>query len=107
MKHGIIFLFILLIAGLWGITRLNADVEIALEAELANTRQDPMVVAEDELASNGKYVWMEGAPATGGGGPRMGRIHYRHPRSGHLCVMGARLCMGWQQRLILGDLATC
>ena len=48
-------------------TGLVAEVEIALEAELANTIQEPMVIADDELASDGKYIWMEGEPATGGG----------------------------------------
>lgn len=44
------------------------DVEIALEAELANGIQAPMIVTEDENASNGKYIWVEGDPLTGGGG---------------------------------------
>lgn len=45
----------------------GADIEIVLEAELANVIQAPMVIAEDELASDGKYLWMEGPKATGGG----------------------------------------
>jgi len=47
------------------------EIEIALEAELAQKIQDPMIVDDDDVgkdASNGKFIWMEGKPATGGGG---------------------------------------
>ncbi len=55
------------------------DVEIVLEAELANEIKGPMVIAvpEDVKAaggivplepSNGQFVWAPGAPVTGGGG---------------------------------------
>ena len=67
MKYGIIFLVLVLTAILLTTMELAADVEIALEAELANVLQAPMVIANDELASDGKYVWMEGPKATGGG----------------------------------------
>ena len=43
---------------------LQAEVEIALEAELANTIQAPMEIADDETASDGKYVWVEGEAAS-------------------------------------------
>ena len=42
---------------------LQADVEIALEAELADTIQAPMEITDDETASDGKYVWVEGVAA--------------------------------------------
>ena len=51
-----------------GIVGLRAEVEIALEAELANEIVEPMIIADDKNASDGKFIWMEGAPATGGGG---------------------------------------
>lgn len=55
------------------------DVEIALEAELANKIQAPMVVGVPDDAkaagggkpsepSNGEFIWVPGAPVTGGGG---------------------------------------
>lgn len=54
------------------------QIEIALEAELANTIQAPMVVAVPEDAkakggpkpdepSRGKFIWAPGAPVAGGG----------------------------------------
>ena len=72
MKHGILLTLIILILPLCGIVGLHAEVEIALEAELANEIVEPMIIADDEDeskdASNGKFIWMKGAPATGGGG---------------------------------------
>lgn len=55
------------------------EVEIVLEAELADEITAPMVIAvpmdakdaggnETDEPSNGKYVWAPGAPVTGGGG---------------------------------------
>jgi hypothetical protein len=55
------------------------DVEIALEAELANKIQAPIVIAVPEDAkaqgggkptepSNDKFIWAPGPPVTGGGG---------------------------------------
>ena len=66
MKYGIIISMLIVTTFLLVSVALEADVEIALEAELANTIQAPMVIADDELASDGKYIWMEGEPATGG-----------------------------------------
>lgn len=63
MKYGIFFLMVVLIGLLLTTIGFTADVEIALEAELANVLQAPMVIADDELASDGKYVWVEGEPA--------------------------------------------
>ena len=56
-----------------------ADVEIALEAELASKIQAPMAVGvpsdakdkggpEPDEPSNGEFVWAPGAPVAGGGG---------------------------------------
>ncbi|MCE2402367.1 hypothetical protein J4G08_15980 [Candidatus Poribacteria bacterium] len=67
MKYGILFSTFIVTVFLLTSLGLDAEVEIALEAELANVLQAPMVIADDELASDGKYVWMEGAPLTGGG----------------------------------------
>ncbi len=67
MKHSFIFSIIFVTTILLSTAGFGADIEIVLEAELANVVQAPMVIAEDELTSDGKYVWMEGEPATGGG----------------------------------------
>ncbi len=68
MKHGILLTLIIITLPLCGIVGLHAEVGIALEAELANEIVKPMIIADDKNASDGKFIWMEGAPATGGGG---------------------------------------
>ena len=40
----------------------------AIEAETAEQIEAPMIVADDSDASGGQFIWMEGPPATGGGG---------------------------------------
>ncbi len=82
MKYGI--LFFILIVPIFLLTSVGhgADVEIALEAELANVLQAPMIIADDELASDGKYVWMEGPPATGGGDKGWAEFIINIPESG-------------------------
>ena len=67
MKDSTILLLVILTVFIHGTLQLRAEVEIALEAELANEIVDPMIVTEDENASDGKFIWMEGAPVTGGG----------------------------------------
>lgn len=42
--------------------------ERAIEAEAADMIEAPMVVADDDAASGGQFVWVEGEPLTGGGG---------------------------------------
>ena len=63
MKYGIFFMVVLTVL-LFITVGFTADVEIALEAELANVLQAPMAIADDDLASDGKYVWVEGEPAS-------------------------------------------
>ena len=62
MKFDIVFSVLIVTILLFSNIVLSADVEIALEAELANVLQAPMVIADDEQASDGKYVWVEGEP---------------------------------------------
>lgn len=70
------------------IAHVGAEVEIALEAELANVIQAPMVIAEDKLVSGGKYVWMEGAPLTGGGDQGWVEFIINLPESGEYALWG-------------------
>ena len=68
---------------------LDADVEIALEAELADVIQEPMVVADDEPnTSDGKYIWAPGAPATGGGGNGWAEFIINLPEDGEYALWG-------------------
>ncbi len=67
MRNNMVILGILFVAGLLLATSMSYSYDRAIEAEMANTIEAPMVVAEDDGASDSKYVWMEGEPATGGG----------------------------------------
>ena len=58
------FLMVVVIGLLLTTIGFTADIEIALEAELANVLQAPMIISDDESASDGKYVWVEGEPAS-------------------------------------------
>ena len=96
MKYGIIFMLVLLTGFIYGTARLDAEVEIALEAELANEIVEPMIIDEDKDASDGKFIWMEGAPVAGGGGGGSCRFYRQHPRTREVCPLGSRHRMGWQ-----------
>ncbi|MDE0089244.1 MAG: hypothetical protein OXU23_26255 [Candidatus Poribacteria bacterium] len=88
MKYGILFSMLIVPVFLLTSVGHGADFEIALEAELANVLQEPMVIADDELASDGKYVWMEGAPLTGGGDKGWVEFIINIPESGKYALWG-------------------
>ena len=48
VKYGILLTLIILTVFLCGIVGLHAEVEIALEAELANEIVEPMIIADDK-----------------------------------------------------------
>ena len=59
------------------------SIEIALEAELAQKVEAPMKVDDNAVgkgASNGKFIWMEGKPVTGGGGEGWPSLRLTLPR---------------------------
>ena len=60
---GTLFIFGLLLT-----VNMSYSYERAVEAEAADTIEAPMVVADDDAASGGQFIWMEGPAATGGGG---------------------------------------
>ena len=68
MKYRILLTLIIFTLPLYGIIGLRAEVEIALEAELADEITEPMMIDEDRNASDGKFIWDEGEPVAGGGG---------------------------------------
>ena len=96
------FLGILAIAliPLPGADVVAAEVEIALEAELANKIQAPMVIADSEDVkafdppvvpdepSNGKFVWHPGKPVTGGGGSGFVEFIIDLPKAGTYSAWG-------------------
>ena len=62
--------------------------ERAIEAEAADTIEAPMVVADDDAASDGQFVWMEGPPATGGGGEGWAEYNLYIPAPGTYALWG-------------------
>ena len=48
MKDSTILLLVILTVFIYGTPQLHAEVEIALEAELANEIVDPMIITDDE-----------------------------------------------------------
>ncbi len=63
-------------------------VEIALEAELANHIEPPMVIMEDKKASDGKFIWMEGPLNKGGGGEGWAEYIINIPAKGKYALWG-------------------
>lgn len=88
MKNRMLFLMLIFTAMFLSTVVLDAEVEIALEAELANVLQAPMVIAEDELTSDGKYVWTEGLPLTGGGDAGYVEFIINLPEAGEYALWG-------------------
>ena len=91
MKYGLIFSLITLTTFICGIVGVGAEVEIALEAELAQEIVEPMVISDDKVgkdASDGKFIWMEGAPATGGGGTGHADFIVNIPEPGKYALWG-------------------
>ncbi len=75
MRYRTFIFGMLFIAGALLISGLSYGFDWAIEAEMADTIEAPMIVADDADASGGQYVWMEGPPATGGGGE--GWVEYK------------------------------
>jgi hypothetical protein len=88
MKYGVIFPLMILSAFLYGIVGLGAEVEIALEAELADEITEPMMISDDKLASDGKFIWDEGPPVEGGGGAGYAEFIINIPEPGDYALWG-------------------
>ena len=88
MQYRIIFLLVLLPMFVGVPTGFGADIEIALEAELADEITEPMIIDEEKTASDGKFIWMEGAPATGGGNRGWAEFIINIPEPGEYALWG-------------------
>lgn len=89
MRYMAIVLLALTAAFVYGTPHLGAEVVIALEAELADIIEEPMIIADDENdSSNGEYIWAEGAPATGGGGAGYAEFIINIPEPGDYALWG-------------------
>ena len=81
-------MLVILTTFIYGAARLSAEVEIALEAELAQDIVDPMIISDDKLASDGKFIWMEGEPVAGGGGVGHADFIINIPEAGKYALWG-------------------
>ena len=88
MKFGTILTLGILTVFLFGIVGLSAEVEIALEAELADEITEPMIIDEDKNASDGKFIWDDGEPLTGGGGKGYAEYIINIPEPGDYALWG-------------------
>ena len=91
VKYNTILLLTTLTAFLCGIVGLGAQVEIALEAELAQEIVEPMVIDDGKHAkgaSDGKFIWMEGEPVAGGGGAGHADFIFNIPEPGKYALWG-------------------
>ena len=91
MKYGIIFPLLILTTFVCGIAGLSAEVEIALEAELAQEIVEPMIIDDGKHAkgaSDGKFIWMEGEPVAGGGGAGHADFIFNIPEPGKYALWG-------------------
>ena len=60
----------------------------AIEAEKADKIEAPMIVSDDAKASGGKFIWMEGKPATGGGDKGWAEFIINLPKAGTYALWG-------------------
>ncbi len=67
MRYKTFVFGLVFIAGVLLTSGIGYGFDWAIEAEMADVIEAPMIVADDADASGGQYVWMEGPPATGGG----------------------------------------
>ncbi len=68
MRFTTLVLGTLFIFGLLLTNGISYGYERAIEAEMADAIEAPMIIDDDADASGGQFVWMEGPPLAGGGG---------------------------------------
>ena len=68
MRFKTLVLGTLFIFGLLLTSGISYGYERAIEAEMADMIEEPMIIADDANASGGQFVWVEGEPRHGGGG---------------------------------------
>ena len=88
MRFKTLVLGTLFIFGLLLTSGISYGYERAIEAEMADVIEEPMVVAEDENASDGKFVWAEGEPLTGGGDAGSVEFNIHIPEPGIYALWG-------------------
>jgi hypothetical protein len=88
MRFKTLVLGTLFIFGLLLTSGISYSYERAVEAEMADAIEAPMVVADDSDASGGQFVWMEGEPVTGGGDEGWVEYNLYIPAAGTYALWG-------------------
>ena len=88
MRFKTLALGTLFIFGLLLTSGISYGYERAIEAEMAEVIEDPMVVADDPDASGGQFVWVEGPPLAGGGDAGSVEFNILIPESGIYALWG-------------------
>ena len=88
MRFKTLALGTLFIFGLLLTSGISYSYERAIEAEMAEVIEDPMVVADDPDASGGQFVWAEGPPLAGGGDAGSVEFNILIPESGTYALWG-------------------
>ena len=88
MHCNTLVLSVFFIFGLLLISGMSYGYDRAIEAEMADTIEAPMVVADDDAASGGQFIWVEGPPVTGGGGEGWAEYKIHMPEAGTYALWG-------------------
>ncbi|RKU14802.1 hypothetical protein C6501_07480 [Candidatus Poribacteria bacterium] len=88
MRYNMLVFSMLFAVGLLLANGISYSYDRAIEAEMADTIEAPMVIAEDGEASGGKFIWMPGEPATGGGGEGWAEFVIDIPAAGTYALWG-------------------
>ncbi len=88
MRFTTFVLAILCMCSLLITSSTSYSYERAIEAEIADAIEAPMVIADNADASGGQFIWMEGPPATGGGGEGWAEYILPIPQAGTYALWG-------------------
>ena len=88
MRFTTLVLGILFTFGLLLMSGTSYSYERAIEAEMADAIEAPMIVDDDADASGGQFIWMEGPPTTGGGGEGWAEYILPIPEAGTYALWG-------------------
>ena len=88
MRFTTLVLGILFTLGLLLTSGTSYSYERAIEAEMADAIEAPMIIDDDADASGGQFIWMEGPPVAGGGGEGWAEYILPIPEAGTYALWG-------------------
>ncbi|MDE0427244.1 MAG: hypothetical protein OXN25_20520 [Candidatus Poribacteria bacterium] len=88
MRFTTLVLGMLFIFGLLLTSGISYGYERAIEAEMADAIEAPMIIDDDADASGGQFIWMEGPPLAGGGGEGWAEYILPIPEAGTYALWG-------------------